>query len=220
MGLPKSPLDLMKHSGEIFNQPLRTEPENFAANIELYEKISTYLSYGSAIFYLTIHQDNSNRGFDDITCKKVVANLERSRYIAGILVQSLVGFQKGLDKEKDFNKRCTEHITRKKIKESQDSLIEKMMKRKFYKKSKIHRSQESKLDIQKATGNDFLRYRKTHLDTGAAYKSAPKTQEFNDNDRHTMFLHKYVLDNVAYSRWHRSCSVAIRVVMKYRGSIE
>lgn len=192
MGLPQSPLDIMKNSGEIYSQPLRTEPENFTANIELYDKTVTYLSYGAAIFYLTLHQDNSNRGFDDITCRKVVANLERSRYLAGILVQSLAGFQEGLEKEKDFDKRLTEHKTRKKVKDTQDGLIEKMMKRKFYKKHKIHKTQESKLDIQKVTGNDFLRYRKKHLDTGVKFDTAPKTKEIDENDKHTMFLYKYV----------------------------
>lgn len=191
MGLPASPLDKMRKSGDISSQPLQTEADIFQANVETYEGTCTYVNYGAAIFYITTHKDSSHRGFDDVTCRKVVANLERARYIAGILLQCLDGFCESLHKEADYKKRREFHLTRQRQKETQESHIEKMMKKKFYKKAvNVHRSKASKLDIIKETGNDFVRYRKETLDTGMNYQHAPKTQILSDNDRQSQFLWK------------------------------
>lgn len=189
MGLPESPLDKMKLNGELLNEPQLREPEIFKKNMQLFDSTCTYLSYGAAVFYITLHQ-NSMRGFDDITFKKVLSNLERSRYIAGIVLQSLDGFEEEVNKQKEYKKRWREHVSRKKEQDTQNNLISKMLNKKLYKKQKINRTRESKLDILKITGNDFLRQRKVNLDTGVRFTTAPKTRELEDQDKDAQLVYK------------------------------
>lgn len=190
MGLPSSPLDKMRKSGEINNQPLQSEADNFWANVKTFEETSPYLNYGAAIFYITTHKDSSTRGFDDVTCRKVLSNLERSRYIAGILLQCFKGFHKRLAKVTDYNKRREYHLIGKKQQETQESHIEKIMRKKIFKNVQVLHSKASKLDIMKETGNDFFRKYKQSADTGVVHSHAPKTQILAENEQEMQFHHK------------------------------
>lgn len=171
MGLPNSPLDAMRETV----CPLKTEKENFLDNVQLYQKSAQFLSLGAAIFMIIMRQKDHNRGFDDASCQKVIENLEKSRYLSGMLIQSFYHFEcfySGVDvliyrvickffesqfeKQLEYEKKKKEHITRVKIEDTQEDLIKKMLKKKLNKTSLTPITKESKINIKRLTENDTL----------------------------------------------------------------
>ena len=152
MGLPNSPLDAMRETV----CPLKTEKENFLDNVQLYQKSAQFLSLGAAIFMIIMRQKDHNRGFDDASCRKVIENLEKSRYLSGMLIQSFYHFESQFEKQLEYEKKKKEHITRVKIEDTQEDLIKKMLKKKLNKTSLTPITKESKINIKRLTENDTL----------------------------------------------------------------
>ena len=152
MGLPASPLDKIRESV----CPLNTEVNNFLDNVQLYKSSAQFLSYGAAIFLIILRQKDINRGFDDASCRKVIENLEKSRYLAGMLIQSFYHFESQFEKQLEYEKKRDEHINRVKAEDTQDDLIKKMLKNKFNRTSYAPVTKESKINIKRLTENDEI----------------------------------------------------------------
>ena len=108
------------------------------------------------------------RGLDDYSCRKVIGNLEKSRYVTAILIEKCSEFEQNLNLELEYQRRRDEHITKQKKEETQSSLIAKMMKRKLYRPNQIPPTKESKIDIARLTDNFLIKKQK--VDTGIGQK--------------------------------------------------
>jgi hypothetical protein len=159
MGLPKSPVDkLRKYPPNTY----LTEAEILLENIQLFSKLYRFVEYGAAIFFITIKQDQNMRCLDSLSCKKVLLDMEKARYLTGTLVQTFSYFAESYYNIQKQEKRKREMETHTKEPETQTELVEKMMQKKFDKLQKLKQVQthESKLDIHALTGNLDIKYTK------------------------------------------------------------
>lgn len=148
LGLPSSPLDRLRANTSQAPRPL-PETQNFGLNVLLFGDLHTYLNFGSAIFYVTLRQSQTGRGFDDFSCRKVVATLERARYLAGTLTEALARQEVKQDRLAQIESRRAV-LEGRKEKPSRAELIDRMLKRRLCRQG-VRQSLESKVDLGRLT---------------------------------------------------------------------